>query len=358
MKILCIIESLGSGGAERQLVGLARQLKNNEQDVSVLTYEHKDFYISTLKSSDISYEEVAVGKSFFTRFFCIWRCIHKHKPDWIISFSRASSIIVCILKPFIHHSKILVSERNTTQELTKIERLKFFLYRFADYIIPNSYSQSRFIKKHYPKLVDKCHVITNFVDTVNFRPNDGVDYILNNILVVARVSKQKNVISFISAVKAIATLYPDVIVDWYGDQSDIAYFDTCKYLIREHNIEKNFVFHRPEKNISDIYKKYAVFCLPSYYEGYPNVICEAMSSGNIVLCSDVSDNATIVEDGVNGFLFNPNHVGSIVGAFTKLYELNETEIATMRKRNREKMVANNSIDSFTNNYLSLIQSVK
>ena len=48
-----------------------------------------------------------------------------------------------------------------------------------------------------------------------------------------------------------------------------------------------------------------VLLLVFKWEGFPNVLCEAMSCGLPVLASDVSDVRHIMEDGVNGFLMNP-----------------------------------------------------
>lgn len=44
MKVLCLIDSLGSGGAQRQLVGLASLLKEREYDVLVVYY-HSDHFL-------------------------------------------------------------------------------------------------------------------------------------------------------------------------------------------------------------------------------------------------------------------------------------------------------------------------
>ena len=48
MKILCVIDSLGSGGAQRQLVQLAIGLKNKGVDVSFLMYHNIHFFKSEL----------------------------------------------------------------------------------------------------------------------------------------------------------------------------------------------------------------------------------------------------------------------------------------------------------------------
>lgn len=358
MKILLLIESLGSGGAERQLVGLASQLKIMGNNVFVVTYEHKDFYASTLIKNGINYKEVAVGKSIFTRVFAIWKCIRGFNPCFIISFSRASSIIACALKLFNKKSNVLVSERNTTQVLSFSEKLKFFLYRYSDIIVPNSYSQETFIKKNYPRLANKCVVINNFVDIDVFNTPKNRTIDLNRILVVARVSQQKNVLGFIKALATIKKYNPELTVDWYGDQSDEPYYNNCVSFINNNNLSESFHFHKPATNINKIYRDYSVFCLPSYYEGYPNVVCEAMSSGLVILCSDVCDNSRIVKSGENGFLFDPRNEQSIVDAFNCLFAQKPDEIRRIMSHNREQMVLNNSIESFTQKYLDTLSQVQ
>ena len=46
------------------------------------------------------------------------------------------------------------------------------------------------------------------------------------------------------------------------------------------------------------------FILPSYFEGNPKALLEAMSAGCIVFASKISNHEEIIEDGVNGFLFD------------------------------------------------------
>jgi len=46
------------------------------------------------------------------------------------------------------------------------------------------------------------------------------------------------------------------------------------------------------------------FVHPSFYEGMPNVVCEALAAGLPVLVSDVCDHPLLVEKGVQGFLFS------------------------------------------------------
>lgn len=55
----------------------------------------------------------------------------------------------------------------------------------------------------------------------------------------------------------------------------------------------------------------AVF-IPSYYDGTPNVLLEAMALGKVVVASHAGGMPDVIEDGVNGFLFAPgDHAGAV-----------------------------------------------
>ena len=93
------------------------------------------------------------------------------KPDTIISYSASPSMIACLLKCLGSAFNLIVSERSTTQTITNRVKLRFFLYRWASHVVPNSSSQEAFIKQHFPKLKDKVSVIHNYVDTGLFTPS-------------------------------------------------------------------------------------------------------------------------------------------------------------------------------------------
>ena len=86
-------------------------------------------------------------------------------------------------------------------------------------------------------------------------------------------------------------------------------------------MENVFVFHSPSSSIQDEYCRADVFCLPSLYEGFPNVLCEAMSCGKPVLSSRVCDNPNIVKEGENGLLFDPNNTDDIAETVERFIDL-------------------------------------
>lgn len=353
-RIICLIESLGSGGAERQLTYLASQLKEKGYEVEVWTYYPNDFYAHILYSAGVKWRFISEAQSKLKRIFVLKRQLSTANPDTVIAYLDTCTSVACIIKALGAKFRLIVSERNTTQKLTLRERVKFFLYRWADCVVPNSYTQTKFISDHYPSLCGKVHTITNFVDTDKFCP--PVDRVSNEklrILTVARVVPQKNVLRLLEAVKLLKDSGYDFKYDWYGNPTDDEYYQLCKEAISMYGIEDVFEFHKQSKNIVSEYQRSDAFCLPSLYEGFPNVICEAMSCGIPVVCSDVCDNRKIVEHGINGYLFSPFSLEEIVTSLSLLFQ-SDTDYGMFSMNSRA--IALNKFDksTFILSYCNLI----
>ena len=145
-KILCLIDGLGSGGAQRQIVGLANLLKNIGYDVSIACYHQVYFYEEWIVSHQIPLIKLHPNPNRLSKYLSIRNLQKKERFDVIIAYLDGPTVISCLLKCLQGGFKLLVSERNVTQNLCLSEKLKFLVYRFADSIIPNSYSQQDFIQ--------------------------------------------------------------------------------------------------------------------------------------------------------------------------------------------------------------------
>lgn len=355
-RVVCIIESIGSGGAERQLTGLAVLLKQQGYETEVWYYVNNNFYLPYLQKYGVNACYLKDANSKYCRFFSLTRNLLNYRPDIVISYSASSSMIVCLLKKLGATFKLIVSERNTTQRIGMRERLIFYLYRWADYIIPNSFSQRNFINIHFPNLSCKIKVITNFVDTEYFVPGGAKK---NNyptrMVCVGRVFPQKNVLLFLNVVKLLKERNANVVIDWYGRVEGM-YAEECVRKVKELQLDTYFSFKGAVTDIRDVYRKSCVLCLPSLFEGYPNVLCEAMSCGLPVLCSRVCDNPSIVKEGENGFLFNPNSVEEIANTVLNFLNLDEETKKDMGRRSREIALSLFSPNIFVDKYLEIIKN--
>lgn len=356
-RILLVIENLGSGGAERQLTGLAVMLKQHGYEVEVAYYIKKEFYLSFLIENEVKVKYLSEAANPRTRLFAISRYIRSWNPDTIITYSESLGMIASLLKFLGLKYRLIVSERNTTQQLNSREKIKFFFYRWADVIVPNSQSQANFIAKHFPKLTKKVKVITNFVDTEKFSPSQEpiTKHDVLKMVCVGRLMPQKNIPRFIDAIGKVIKDGYKIQVDWYGQDLCDAYSCKCHEAVYENSLNGIFKFHQPSDRIQEKYKIADVFCLPSLYEGFPNVLCEAMSCGIPVICSRVCDNPWIVTEYVHGLTFDPCDCNSIASSIEQYIQLDVQAKRNMGIMNRKRSLELFSIDSFVNKYLDLIK---
>lgn len=357
-KILCLIDGLSSDGAQRQLVGLADLLNRKEYDVLFVWYHKSDFYKNFLIDHQVNFHQLS-PKGKLEKFTLVYKEIKQFKPDTIIAYLDSPNRMASFLKIFGLKSKVIVSERAVLQHLTRHHRIKFFMYRWVDYVVSNAQAQTDFINHNFPSLRKKTITIRNFVDTEYFVPAPlSNNHSLINLLVVGRIAKQKNLERFMAAIKKVIDQGIDIRVKWFGGESygQQEYKAYIEKLHREYSFDGRFEFYPPSKNILEEYQHCDVFCLPSLFEGFPNVVCEAMSCGQPVLCSDVDDNSFVVHDKENGFLFNPLEVDDMVSKIVEFCKLPLTKRLDMGKRSRQIAVENFSGESFVKKYIDLIES--
>lgn len=357
-KILCLIDRLSFGGAERQLIGLAVLLKQKGYAVEMATYHDFDFSTEVLEANNILLHRISQKGNPFTKLLAVRNLINKQRYDVVIAYKSGVTMLACILKMLGGQFRLIVSERNTTQVLTKREKLKFWLYRYADYIVPNCYTQEEFIKEHYPTLTNKTIAITNCTDTDYFSPADRAVNQIPVILTTARVAKQKNVLAYLEAVRMVKEKGLNVRFQWYGNvqKGDEEYGHKCEEAVTALDIADVFEFHPATSNILPVYQQCDIFCLPSLYEGFPNALCEAMSCGKPVVCSRVCDNERIVNEGENGLLFDPKRANDVAEKIETMIRMPKDRMEKWGGRSRELAVERSSKETFVNQYMSLIEN--
>jgi len=358
-RILCFIDELGSGGAERQLVGLASMLKEHGYDVSVYCYHPIYFYEPTLIENAVNLiKETESPQNAFQKIWRSLRVLKFGKFDFIISYSPGSSLAALICRPFIRKAKLLVSDRNMTPVISLKKKIIFNLYRLADYIVPNSYTQTKILADNYPFMSPKLHTITNFVDFSKFKPSVPICRSRNGylkIIVVARHALDKNIPNFIKAVYIAKSIGLKFKVNWYGYYNN-KFGERSFELIKEYAVDDIIQFLPPHNNIQECYAKADVLCLPSVREGFSNVIGEAMCMGLPVICGRISDNVKMIEDGVNGFLFDPTNPDDIARAIEKMINIDECRFNNISSNNLTKAHEVLSAKSFIQKYIDIIES--
>lgn len=369
-RITCFTESLGGGGAEHQMVILAGFLAEEGYDVTLVTYASiPDHYDTPKGVKRIDIGATRIGGKNLKAFIKTLKCFHyflRLKTDCIISYRGYANRRV--LPPMFFRSrkkiKVICSDRNTSTFVSfKHKLLLNCFYRRADFIVPNSKTQTDFIANHKPQLQPKLRTIHNYTDLHQFVPSDlPDDSTVIKIVIFARYSPQKNPIGFAKAMSELKkrTTHP-FEVHWYGTQKNEKGEYNRDYLsmkktLEELGIEDVLKLLPAVKNPALLMGNYHAACLASIKEGFSNSIAEGICCGKPMLVSDVSDNSQMVHDGENGFLFDPKQTDSIVEAFMKFLQLSRDEMCCMGQRSRE--IAEKLFDKehFIQQYIDLIES--
>lgn len=355
-RIILFTDCLGAGGAQRQLVGLAIMLKEKDYNVTVATYHNIDFYKKHLDDAGVRNLVIPNGSNIKKRIWVVRSFFKKEKPDWVVAYQETPSLLACMAKVTGCKFRLIVSERNTTQTVGMNERLRFFLYRWADAIVPNSYAQENYLISHYPWMQKKMKTITNFVDLDFFSFVKRKKSDVPEIVIAASIWNSKNTLGFIEAVKQLVERNCSFHVSWYGKSGvNMGYYNACLQKIKDYGIQDYIELKDKTKQIKNVYHSAYVFCLPSFYEGTPNVICEAISTGLPVACSDVCDNHIYVKPGCNGVLFDPNNPNDMANKISQLLNLSALEFEKYQKKSRQIALGKLSKEAFVDAYVKIIE---
>ena len=85
---------------------------------------------------------------------------------------------------------------------------------------------------------------------------------------------------------------------------------------------KNIHYLGPKDDIRPDMARADVYVLPSYREGLPMTILEAMAMGKPIITTDVPGCNACVDHGVNGWLVRPRFANGLVEAMVSAYQLN------------------------------------
>ncbi len=362
-KIVFFINTLGSGGAEHQLVELSNGLAERDYSITICTFNDIDDHY--VLDSRINRYRIAPGKNKVIKMLAIWKYFLTVEADWVVGFGQRESRYMLEALQFRSPKSVhaIAGERNTTiGEPTEHERkLMGRLYERADYIVTNSYSQRNHIIEIRPDYMDKMVTITNYTDTSAFclRPLPNKNVL--RICVFGRYDPQKNCERFVEAVRLLKSkTQQPFIIDWYGSQyiKGMAnpYYLGMKQKVDEYCLQDVLVLKDQIKKVAETMSQYDAFCLPSLWEGFSNSISEAICCGRPCLVSNVADNGVMVNDGANGYLFNPNNIESIVDSFTKFFDLSPEERMIMGLKSRKKAESLFDKEKFVGEYIRLFNS--
>jgi len=314
MKITFLIRSLNYGGAERQLVALAKGLHERGHSVGVAVFYPGGPLEKDLREAGVPVRALdKLGRWDVLGF--LWRLtrlLREERPDILHSYLVVPNLVTVMFKLLFPRIKMVWGVRASNMDLSRYDwfirmtyRLERLFSRFPDLIIVNSQAGRRDHFAHgFPK--EKMVVIHNGIDTQRFCPNPGarrrgraewgVSEDEKLIGLVGRLDPKKDHPTFLKAAALLAQEREDVRFVCVGDGL-ADYRQELHKLGQELGLTERLIWAGARDDISAVYNSLEIASSSSSYgEGFPNVIGEAMACGVPCVVTDVGDSAWIVGD--------------------------------------------------------------
>lgn len=344
MKILCVIDSLGPGGAERQLVNLAISFRKRGIEVSFLTYSDNSFFKETLLSSNIN-EICVLEAGYIKRFLKIRKIIRSGNYNVVLSFLEKPNFVCELAALPFRKWRLIVGERSANPRIEKDFTSRFIrLFHFAaDYVVANSHKNIEIVKRINPLISKKkCKVIYNMIDFDKWNFNEDYLFLSTGkfvLTILATHKYLKNLDGLIEAVNLLGKEEKNKLkINWYGTREinpDISLSDGMAKIMN-YKLQDIFNFYPTTDRAVEIINESDAVGLFSFYEGLPNVVCEGMTLAKPIIVSDISDNSLIIDVPKGGFICNPKDPISIAESLSCLLKCSSAELKTMGSYNREK----------------------
>lgn len=308
MRIAILTSGLGAGGAEQVIAQLAHHWCGAGHKVDVITFDRPEDPIFHRLPEQVVLHRLG-GRSGFagmaSRVVALRRVLlgrrggrgsPKERPQLIVSFLTKNNLIAA-LATLGTPTRLVCAERNNperqgTHPLWNL--LLRLLYRRADAIV----CQTEAVRRCFPAAVQgKLVTIANPVPVPDVARAAGE---VKRVCAVGRLTHQKGFDLLIAAFARVAPRWSDWRLDIWGDGPERA---ALEGQIRDLGLEGRVVLRglspRPRAWVAEA----GIFVLSSRYEGFPNVLGEAMAAGLPVIAADCDFGpADMVEQGRSGIL--------------------------------------------------------
>ncbi len=161
------------------------------------------------------------------------------------------------------------------------------------------------------------------------------------LLFVGRLAPVKGIRVLFEAVQRLSGEFPNLRLILVGDGPDRANLEKAAQPLGD---LVQFTGYKSQAEVADLMQSSDIFVLPSFAEGVPVVLMEAMASARPVIATQVAGVGELVEEGQSGFMVPPGDVESLMARIRILAGDAEMR-ARMGKHGREKVLADFDIET-------------
>lgn len=312
-RILILTPSLSGGGAEKVAINLANEWARQGLDIHLTSIRDIADY-SNLLLRDVEYRSLGASRARYS-IPALNRHIRRIRPTRILSVIRDSNIILGLSQPDVNQISIVYREANTLHgfdnktklyENFYLASMRYFYWR-VNAVVANSRDtlsdlQGRGVDNPNATVIPNPVLPANYYSLMQEDADHPwlVDASLEVILSAGRLHEAKDYPTLLRAFARVAQERPSARLLILGQGPEE---QALKELRSKLQLDDVISFHGFASNPWPFYRQAQVFALSSQWEGFGNVIVEALAAGTTVVTTDCPGGPrTITRDGDFGYL--------------------------------------------------------
>lgn len=356
MKVLFLIDTMRSGGRERQLAELLKSLsiqKNVSCELVVMS--HETHYREILDLGVPIHYLVRKNKKDISIFWQLYQLCRRFRPDIIHSWDTMTSVYALPSIWLLGIRFVNNFIQNAPSSISVLDRDGFrsrLTFPFSDVVVANSHAGL----KAYAAPINKSRVIHNGFDferiarvmkKEEMRANLGV-HGEKVVGMVASFTDTKDYSTFLAAAQKVLLRRKDVVFVAVGDGENL---QRMKQIIEQRNAE-NILFLGKQSDVESIINVFDVGVLATYTEGISNSIMEYMALGKPAVATDGGGTIELLIDGETAFLVPPKNPDEMAEKIEYLLD-NPERAHSMGSAGKERIKREFSMEQMTAAFLSL-----
>lgn len=356
--LFLMIDSLGTGGSERQFATVAKSLNHERFMVRLGCLKRRGPFLEGLE--DVA--EFNAGGSFLTlqshiKRIALARHLRAHKVAIANSFDFYSNLMMIPVARLAGVPIVIGSHRQLGNFFSPMQfRAQDMVFHLCDRIICNSgASAAQLLDRGLPSR--KIVIIPNGLPNAAFADAEPSLPRRPGVLRVGMIARMnypvKNYPMLLRAAARLHPKFPNLEFLLIGDGP---LRPELEQMARQLGIEQSVMFLGTRHDIAAVLASMDIAVLTSTSESLSNVILESMAAGKPVVATQVGGNAELVRDGETGFLIPTNDDERLAGAIEHLLERPALRLEWGR-RARELAAANFSLSRARDRYEELYSAL-
>jgi glycosyltransferase involved in cell wall biosynthesis len=364
-RILLLSTSLGLGGADRQILYLARALLANGFEVRLVSMTPllemgRQAVGEGLPITSLEMNRGQADWASFQRFVTILR---EWRPHVLTSFMYHANLLGRLAGRWAGVPLIVTSIRSEQNGSAARDWLMRLTNWMDDSCTTNSNEVAESLRKrHLLPGAGKASVIANGVDTIamsgtaadreRVRAELGLSSGTFLWLAVGRLWEQKDYPTMLTAFQPLASGPARLAIAGRGPL-----LDELKLLAERLRISGDVTFLGVRHDIPALLSAADGFVLSSAWEGMPNVVMEALAAAVPVVATRVGGVSELVEPDKSGFVVSPRDPGALSEAMQRLMKLPREQLKQMGQHGRQHIAANYGMRSMAQRWIELFEEL-